>query len=86
MKKIRKANSAKRKKERKDAQKALEKKTAMFLDHPKECCVCGLQFERTMETVKTWQIIIREERVRMTCPNCWGTINEALKNSQAENS
>jgi len=86
MKKLRKVDTMRRKKQRKDAQKILERKAASLLNHPKECCICGLQFERTKETVKTWQIIIREERVRLTCPNCWGTISEVLKNSNVKNS
>jgi predicted RNA-binding Zn-ribbon protein involved in translation (DUF1610 family) len=86
MKKLRKVDTTQRKKDRKEAQEALKRKTAMFLDHPKECCVCDLPFERTKETVKTWQITTREERVRLTCPNCWGTIAEALKNANVKNS
>ena len=80
MKKIRKVNTKKRKKERKEAKERLEKQTAAFLDHPKECCVCGVPFVRNHETVKTWQVSVIEDRVRLTCPICWGKITEALEN------
>jgi|TARA_B100002019_G_C20859512_1_gene398567 hypothetical protein len=83
MKKIRKVNTNKRKKDRKEAQKRLEKQTAAFLDHPKECCVCKAQFERNHETVKTWHVTVVEDRVRLTCPDCWevfSKVNEALEN------
>ena len=80
MKKITKVNTNKRKKDRKEAQKRLEKQTAAFLDHPKECCVCKTEFERTHETVKTWQVSVVEDRVRLTCPDCWGIINKAMEN------
>lgn len=79
MKKLRKVNTRKRKQARKDAIEALEKKTAAFLDHPKECCICEAAFVRTRETVKTWQVTIREKRVRLTCPDCWGKISEVLE-------
>lgn len=79
MKKIRKVNTKKRKKERKEAMERLEKQTAAFLDHPKECCVCGVPFVRNHETVKTWQVTVVEDRVRLTCPICWGKITEALE-------
>ena len=80
MKKIRKVNTNKRKKDRKEAKERLEKQTAAFLDHPKECCVCGIPFVRNHETVKTWQVSVVEDRVRLTCPICWGKITEALEN------
>ena len=82
MKKLRNINTNKRKKERKSAQQKLQKQTAAFLNHPKECCVCKTEFERTPETVKTWQVIIREERVRLTCPTCWGIIQEVVENDK----
>lgn len=80
MKKIRKHIPGKRKREKKEANERLEKQAAAFLDHPKECCVCKTEFERTHETVKTWQVSVVEDRVRLTCPDCWGKINEVLEN------
>ena len=76
--KIRKVDTNKRKKERKSAQAALQKQTAALLDHPKECCVCDTHFERTKETVKTWHVVVNGSRVRLTCPGCWGMIQEAV--------
>tara|TARA_Y100000296_G_C4981800_1_gene160964 strand:- start:218 stop:478 length:261 start_codon:yes stop_codon:yes gene_type:complete len=86
MKKLRKVNPAKRKQERKDVNEKMAERTAMFLDHPTECCVCGATFERTLETVRQWYVVVREKRVRLTCPNCWGTISEALENPNVKNS
>jgi hypothetical protein len=77
--KIRKVNTKKRKQERKEAARALQRKTAAFLDHPTECCVCATPFVRDSATVKTWQVVINEERVRLTCPTCWATINKVLE-------
>ena len=80
MKKLRKVDTAKRKQDRKDAKKALETHAAMFLDHSKECCLCETEFIRSRKTVKTWHVTVHGERVRLTCPDCWGTINEVLEN------
>jgi hypothetical protein len=83
MKMIRKHIPGKRKKERKEAKERLEKQTAAFLDHPKECCVCKTEFVRTHETVKTWHVTVVEDRVRLACPDCWevfSKVNEALEN------
>ncbi len=82
MKKLRKVNTAKRKQERKSAQEKMERQAALFAKHPTECCVCNEHFERTKETVKSWQVIIREDRVRLTCPKCWNTIQEGLERIQ----
>lgn len=78
--KIRKVDTNKRKKQRKEAERRLAKQAASFLDHPTECCVCKTHFERNKETVKTWQVVQRENRVRLTCPDCWAKINETLEN------
>ena len=83
MKKIRKHIPGKRKKERKEAKERLEKQAAAFLDHSKECCVCKTEFVRNHETVKTWHVTVVEDRVRLTCPDCWevfSKVNEALEN------
>lgn len=77
--KIKKVDTNKRKKMRKNAQKILERQTAMFLDHPKECCVCSTPFERTKKTVQSWQVVTRDQRVRLTCPTCWTKVEEALE-------
>ena len=80
MKKIRKVNTKKRKRERKDAQERLAKQAASLLDHPTECCVCEAEFVRTQESVQQWHVVVQEERVRLTCPGCWDSINEVLEN------
>ena len=81
MKKLKK-KSGSRKKAAKAANEKLEKVTSQMQSHPTECCLCHTPFERTQETVKTWQVIIKEENVRLTCPNCWGTIKEVIEKEQ----
>ena len=79
MKKLRKTTPGKRKQDRKSAEEELERKVALFAQHPTDCCVCKSVFERTKETVITWQVTINENRVRLTCPTCWGTIKKAVE-------
>ena len=79
MKKIRKINKAARKEARKEAQEKLAKNVSLIAGHPTECCVCAAPFKRTRQTVKSWQVVVREERVRLTCPTCWATITEVLE-------
>ena len=85
MKKVRKVNKKGRKKARQDAQTRLEKQTALFLDHPKECCLCHAFFERNHETVKTWQVTANANHVRLTCPSCWKILTKALEKLSEKN-
>ena len=80
--KLRKANTQKRKQKRKSAAEKMKRQAALFANHPTECCVCKAEFKRTRETVKTWQVVVREDRVRLTCPTCWGIIQEAVEKGQ----
>ena len=79
MKKLRRVNTQKRKTERKLAQERMEKQAASFARHPKECCVCGMPFERNHTTVKTWHVVVKGEKTFLTCPDCWGRIQEKLE-------
>ena len=84
--KLRKVNTKKRKQERKEANKKLAEQASKMMNHTTECCVCNASFKRTKETVKTWQVTIHQERVRLTCPECWARIKERveeLKNDQS---
>ena len=79
MKKLRKVNSSKRKKDKKEIEEKLQQQADLLAKHPKECCVCNKEFQRNHETVKTWQITVIKKRVRLTCPACWGRIEEMVE-------
>ena len=85
MKKLRRVNAAKRKKERKETQRKLAERTASMLNHPTECCVCGIEFVRNRSTVKTWHVTIREDRVRLACPDCWCLVQETVEDRSKDN-
>ena len=79
MKKLRKVVT-KKGKPAKAIKKLLTEQAALMMNHPKECCVCKEPFERTPETVKTWQVTVLQEKktVRLTCPSCTQLVREAL--------
>ena len=81
MKKLRNVNTNKRKKERKAKQKELQEQTALLMKHPKECCVCNVEFVRTPTTVKEWHVTVVQEKkaVHLTCPSCWAILTEAME-------
>ena len=81
MPKIRKLNTAKRKKERKKAQEALKQRTSLFLDMPEKCCVCETEFDKkSREMAQTWHVVVFEERkvIRLTCPPCWQKVENNI--------
>ena len=83
MRKLKKKRSGtKKNKAAKDTNEKLEKVTSQMQSHPTECCLCHTPFERTQKTVKTWQVMIKEENIRLTCPSCWGTIKEVIEKEQ----
>jgi len=80
MKKIRKVNTNKRKKERVDAKQKLATQSSLMLDHhPTECCVCATPFIRTQESVKSWHVVITEGRVRLACSSCWAEVRQKVE-------
>lgn len=68
--KLRKVNTKRRKALRKELNKYLAEQAEAFMNHPKECCVCAEPFERTVETTKTWQVLVKEDKIFLSCPAC----------------
>jgi len=60
----------------------VERKAKLIAAHPTECCLCDRPFERTAETVKSWHVVVNEERVRLTCPPCWAIVRHTLDNER----
>ena len=86
MPKIRKFNSAQRKKERKKAQEVLQRRTSLLLDMPEKCCVCETEFDKkSKEMAQTWHVVTFEERkiVRLTCPFCWQRVENSIGETNA---
>lgn len=67
---IRKVNTKRRKLLRKELNKALAKQAAAMINHPKECCSCAAPFERNKETVRSWHVMVEEDKALLTCPAC----------------
>jgi hypothetical protein len=77
MKKIRKINTSRRKKDIKEAQKHLAERTSLFLGLADACCVCQAPFDKkSKEMAQTWHVVVYEEKrkVHLTCPLCWRAV------------
>ena len=84
--KLRKVNTAARKKKQKSAQAALQARTSMLLDIPEECCVCQAGFDKkSKEMAQTWHVVVYDERkvIRLTCPGCWELVEKTTEETNA---
>jgi len=59
---------------KKDVEKAMATKVALFGKLPDKCLTCEEPFDKTnKEMVITWSVVVREKEdvVRLYCPTCW---------------
>tara|TARA_R110000824_G_scaffold65952_8_gene171422 strand:+ start:4147 stop:4407 length:261 start_codon:yes stop_codon:yes gene_type:complete len=85
MKKLRKVNTSKRKKEIKETQKQLAERAGMMLDMPEECCVCSSPFDKkNKEMATTWHVVVmdKKKKIYLTCPSCWKAVKEEANKSE----
>ena len=76
--------AAKKKKQKTTAQEVqvkLRKQMGMFNRLPKSCSACQKSFPKTREAHMTWQVVVREEKVRLFCPECQQKAKELVENN-----
>ena len=72
-KKLRRENS-------KEAKKDLQEKVGLFNKLGEECLVCQKDFDKkNKEMVMTWSVIVKEDTVRLYCPECWDRANNLIQ-------
>ena len=62
------------KRKKKEAQKDMNQKVALFQNIGEGCLVCDEPFDKTdKDMVKSWYVIVRKEqnKVNLYCPKCW---------------
>jgi len=68
-----------RKKE-KAAKKELQKKVGLFSKLSDQCLVCQKDFDKkNKDMVMSWSVVVKEEKVRLYCPQCWERANNLIK-------
>ena len=73
------------KQKKKEAQKDMNQKVALFGNLGESCLICDKPFDKTdKEMVKSWYVIIREaeEKVNLYCPPCWESATQKIKEIQ----
>jgi len=62
------------KQKKKDAEKDMAAKVALFGELPDKCLTCESPFDKMdKEQVMAWNVVVRQEEeiVRLYCPECW---------------
>ncbi len=75
----RKLRRAQAKKSKKNAEKELASKVALFGNLPENCLTCEKPFDKlNREQVMSWNVVVSHAKgkVRLYCPECW---DNALK-------
>ena len=76
--------AAKKKKEKaaaEEAQVKIKKQMGMFSRLPESCSACQKHFPKTREAHMTWQVVVREEKVRLFCPDCQQKAKALVENN-----
>lgn len=77
----RKLRRAQAKKAKKQAERALAEKVALFGRLDNKCLTCEKPFNKMdKEQVMTWNVVVRqeEEKVNLYCPECWNKAREII--------
>jgi len=68
------------KKAKKLAEKELAMKVALFGKLPNECLTCEKSFDKkNKEEVMSWNVIVKQEIVRLYCPECWDKATKIIE-------
>jgi|TARA_Y100000310_G_C20664523_1_gene806713 hypothetical protein len=67
---------------KKQAEKDMAQKVALFGNLPDGCLICETAFDKnSKEMVQSWYVIVREaqEKVNLYCPGCWERANSLVR-------
>lgn len=65
--------------------KSIEEQISLFQNLPDHCLVCEEHFDsKNKEMVSTWNVIVKEEKVRLYCPECWNNAKKLLNEIKQE--
>ena len=63
----------------KKATDAMANKVALFGQLPQSCNACEKQFDKKdKEMVKSWSVVVKQEVVRLFCPDCIEKTREVI--------
>ena len=61
------------------AQEKMSQQVAQFGKMPEQCQICQKEFDKkNKEMVESWSVVVKQEVVRLFCPDCMNTAKEVL--------
>ena len=63
-----------------DAQEKMANQVAQFGKLPEKCMTCDAVFDKKDRSMlETWNVVVRQEEVRLFCPDCIEKTQEIIK-------
>lgn len=64
------------------AQEKMANQVAQFGKLPEKCMTCDAAFDKgDKEMIKSWNVVVRQEEVRLFCPQCIKKTQEVLEDA-----
>jgi Zn finger protein HypA/HybF involved in hydrogenase expression len=64
------------------AQEKMANQVAQFGKLPEKCMTCDAAFDKKdKEMIKSWNVVVRQEEVRLFCPECIKKTQEVLEDA-----
>lgn len=68
------------------AQEKMSQQVAQFGKMPEQCQICQKEFDKkNKEMVESWSVVVKQEVVRLFCPDCMNTAKEVIGVSNQNN-
>ena len=68
------------------AQEKMANQIAQFGKMPELCQICQKEFDKkSREMVESWSVVVKQDVVRLFCPDCMNTAKEVLNGSETNN-
>jgi len=75
--------TAEKKRQKSDPEQLMADKIHLFGNLPNECNACQSPFDRKdREMAFSWSVVVRQEMVRLFCPDCINKTKEAIQTVQ----
>ena len=68
------------------AQERMAEQLTQFGMLPKQCGICQKEFDKKdKQMVQSWSVVVKEEAVRLFCPDCMNTAKEVVNGCDPSN-
>mgnify|MGYP003674014553 FL=1 len=69
-----------------EAQEKMAQQMTQFGMLPEKCVVCEKEFDKkNKKMVQSWSVLVKQEVIRLFCPDCMNTAKEVIGGSNPNN-